>query len=256
MSDTDVLEDTLDEGDQTADAPKGFEVSGDERKLVETLREKNLSAGAVTGKITEALDKQGGNATATTSKGDPNLDQPATVRQVQQVAKDVKEAENRQASAAVRDSLNRSVGLLMDKEGWIGGDDEKLRGEIVEETINTLTSNPATAKMTDAEFHKAVAATSAKVIVDRKKIAEVRADRLRGKEEPAPESAAAAHGEREDGGPPPRSSAETPRRSESDLDPDDLPFGIRSNAWAITDQELEAQTSREAKRFLKKAGAS
>ncbi len=226
------------------------EISEDEQKLVETLREHKLSAADVKGRIDKAVQEK--------DKPSAPAAKPDTVTRAEMektVQKAVGAVQEQQQTATARAEMETAIGVLVAKEDWMT-DDPVERQAVMDNTIRQLRDREDITKLNPDEFRAALRETAEKSIAERKKTMTAKAEKLSKANPPSRDTAAKAHGQTNPGETPPRSDVESSGGAGDVVTAENLSeklgsFGETTIWPSESEQRRDQHTA--AKKFLREA---
>lgn len=243
MSDTATMDDV-------DSSESEFEVSGEERQLLTTLRDKRLSAGDVNQRIEQATKPK--------EPAPPSdAEKPVTTTEAKKMVSDGVAMAQRQSDAVTaRREIESTIGEVIDKADLpdLGPRREHFVKDVMEAVQGREDIEKITA-LSDAEFKKVVAEEAGKRMEAETKYIKAGSDAGRAKTEAENKKGAEAVGQTSEAGPPPRSNVSSGHPSDGPrVTPDNLAdgFGIGKD-WSTPESELLRGQSKAATEFLTKA---
>lgn len=242
------MEDTMED---VVDGESGVELSADEEQHIRYLRDKKISAKAVSDRIETAM-------TRSTSGSSPAAEPMVSMKEVRTMFVDhTKTVEENQRAREAQKDIKKAIGEIIDESGLTKR--SKRRGRVVDEVFQSLCNREDVLKLVDEDFHK--------VLIDETKsaIAEEREDDSASppssttttspKEDEGRKTAAEKMGQTNGNEPPPKSAAQTERPAGNRVTAEnvDESFGAEDVNWNLTDAQVEQETAREGEKFLRKA---
>ncbi len=239
--DTDVMDDVDSSGSE-------FEVSGEEKQLLTTLREKRLSAGDVNQRI-EAATKPKAEAPPA------GAEKPVTTSEAKKMVSEGVAIAQRQNDAVVaRREIESTIGDVIDKADLPDLGDR--RDHFVKDVMKAVQDREDVEKLaslSDADFKKVVAEEAGKRMEAETKYIKEAGEAGRSKMQAENKTAAAAVGQTSEAGPPPRSNAVSDGMANGPkVTPGNLKFGIGED-WGTPESKLLSDQSKAATEFLTKA---
>lgn len=243
MPDTMEMEGVVEEG--------GVELSADEESHIRFLRDKNISAKEVTGKIDAHLNRPASAQPAAVPQPQPQAVSAPEVRKMF-AEYDQKAKQSARASEAQR-QIKAAIGKQVDDSGLTRR--PKRRDRIVEEVFESLCDREDVKKLGDEDFQKVLVDESNKAIDEEREDGGGTPPQssTTPSQDEGRKTAAATMGQTDGKEPPPKSAVQTERSDPGrTFDVKDPRFGL--DIEFPTDQAIQRDSSREAREFLRDRG--